>query len=290
MPSAITTSQGLVAGLLHELGLSPRLITPINDGWDSDVFDVDGEWIFRFPRRPEVVASHERECRILSPLAGALPFAIPVPAYVGEFEDRRYMGYARVGGLAYVAGDDASSVGRAIRALHDFPAERAAALLDCDPTIAGWLADYAQLRATTDERVAPLLHADVRAALDAAFDAFFADEWDAVTPVLVHRDLGAEHMLMDRETRALVGMIDFGDAAVGDPTIDFVGLYITGGSAATACAIADYEGPVSEARLRFYMQVGAVHAVLYGQDTGDDDLATDAVASLVARLLGHDLT
>jgi len=229
----------------------------------------------------------QREERLLPALQESVPFAVPHPRWVGEFEGRRYMGYERVPGHAYVSGDDAPSIGAAIRALHAFPAGTAAHLLDADPTIAGWLDSYKELRATSDACVAPLLDSDVADALDVAFDRFFADDWDAVTPVLVHRDLGAEHLLMDRTTRALIGMIDFGDATVGDAAIDFVGVDLTGGSAATRAAINAYLDPVSQARVRFYEQLGPVHAVVYGQEIGDEQLIVDAIANLRTRLLGQ---
>ena len=42
--------------------------------------------------------------------------------------------------------------------------------------------------------------------------------------------MAAEHLLVDDEHRDLLGVIDWGDAAVGDPAIDFVGLMRSYGS------------------------------------------------------------
>jgi aminoglycoside 2''-phosphotransferase len=44
----------------------------------------------------------------------------------------------------------------------------------------------------------------------------------------VHNDLCAEHVLVDAATGELTGVVDFGDALVGDPVVDFVGLVTVG--------------------------------------------------------------
>lgn len=266
-----------------------RLITTINEGWDSDVYDVDGRWIFRFPRRPEVAAALEREARVLPVLARTMPFDVPDPRLTGNFDGQPYMAYRKLPGMPYVRGDDVESVADALRALHSFPADEAAELIGMEPTIDPWVDGYVELRARAATEIVPLLGGEVADALDAAFDQFLATDWAAVTPTLVHHDLGAEHILMDRETRRLNAIIDFGDVSIGDPTIDFVGLRITAGARLTKRAIASYGGAVDEARMRFYVQIGALHAVIYGQVVGDDKLVADAVASLGRRLLGHDL-
>ena len=235
-----------------------------------------------------MVEALERECRVLPVLVGAMPFDVPDPRFVGEQEGQRYMGYRRLPGQAYIRGDDIASIGEGIAALHAFPAARAAELLDTAPTMDDWVRSYVELRADADKHVVPLLDHDVRDALDRAFDAFLAADWSSVAPTFVHRDLGAEHILIDRDTHRLSGIIDFGDMAIGDPTIDFVGLRISAGARQTALAVKAYGGQVDEGRTRFYVQVGAVHAVLYGLLIEDDDLVAGAVASLSRRLMSDD--
>jgi 8-oxo-dGTP diphosphatase len=81
-------------------------------------------------------------------------------------------------------------------------------------------------------------------------------------------------------------MIDFEDVAVGDPVIDFVGIFNAFGLTAARAVIEQY-GPLDRdysARLRFYRWMGSVHAVLHALDTDDGDLLTDALEQLSARL------
>lgn len=61
----------------HFPALEFREFRIVEDGWDSLVLDLDGEWIVRFPRRPEVEQWMEREIALLPELAASLPVEIP---------------------------------------------------------------------------------------------------------------------------------------------------------------------------------------------------------------------
>ena len=51
---------------------APR-VEALGEGWDNSVFAVNGEWVFRFPRRQVAVPLLDREARVLPQLAGKLP-------------------------------------------------------------------------------------------------------------------------------------------------------------------------------------------------------------------------
>jgi aminoglycoside phosphotransferase (APT) family kinase protein len=58
-------------------GLVGHRLVPIADGRDSEVVVVDGRWVVRAPRRPEVAARMRAEVALLAELARALPVAVP---------------------------------------------------------------------------------------------------------------------------------------------------------------------------------------------------------------------
>jgi hypothetical protein len=45
----------------------------------------------------------------------------------------------------------------------------------------------------------------------------------------VHSDLAAEHILLDPATHQVTGIIDWSEISVGDPAIDFAGMFHWGG-------------------------------------------------------------
>ena len=65
-------------------GLRPRRLELLGQGWDMTVWLVDGELVFRFPRREVVVAGLRRELEVLPRIAPELPLRVPEPAFVGR--------------------------------------------------------------------------------------------------------------------------------------------------------------------------------------------------------------
>jgi len=57
--------------------LEVRTFDRIMGGWASDTFDINGEWIFRFPRLATHKFDLRKEIRLLPTLAKALSVRIP---------------------------------------------------------------------------------------------------------------------------------------------------------------------------------------------------------------------
>jgi aminoglycoside 2''-phosphotransferase len=95
----------------------------VEDGWDSLVVDLDGEWIVRFPRRPEVEQWMEREIALLPELAPTLPVEIPRFDLIAR-NGVVCVGYRKIAGspartdIGECTGDD---LGRFLSSLHRFP-------------------------------------------------------------------------------------------------------------------------------------------------------------------------
>jgi aminoglycoside phosphotransferase (APT) family kinase protein len=88
------------------------------------------------------------------------------------------------------------------------------------------------------------------------------------------------------DERTVSGVLDWSDAGVGDPVLDYVGVRIVCGvdGALQAAAAAGYE--LDLRRLRHYWWMGALHAVLFGVSTGDEDELRAGVEGLGRRLAG----
>ncbi|MEV0648979.1 aminoglycoside phosphotransferase family protein [Phytomonospora sp. NPDC050363] len=267
------------SALLAHLGLDAPA-APIHGGWASWTFDLGGSQILRVARSPEIAAAHRREERLLPELAAYLDYAVPVPTTVGEFDGHTYMLYPRLPGRALQPGDRVGDVAGMLRRLHSFPVERAARLLGCE--VDGWRAGYLADWEWMTRKVLPRLDAPLRAEVESRyFEALSLME--GFTPVLVHRDLGTEHILCDAGG-VPTGIIDFETATAGDPVIDFVGLWATFGEEEGRRLIDAYGLPVSLERLHFYLWMGAAHAIRYGVDEGDESIVADGVDGLRKRL------
>jgi aminoglycoside 2''-phosphotransferase len=133
--------------------------------------------------------------------------------------------------------------------------------------------------------VSPLLDEAERAAVARFWDGYLND--DAMfdfTPALIHSDLGMEHVLVDDGARRVTGVIDFGDARVGDPALDFVGM----GTTLQRQVLDSYGGPQDAgmlARGRIYDQVGPFHDVLYGLLIGHDGHRSAGLRGIRERII-----
>ncbi|MGK4001372.1 macrolide 2'-phosphotransferase [Sorangium sp. So ce1036] len=206
-------------------------------------------WIVRAPRRRAVVEAARVEARVLSLVRPRLPVAVPD----WRVHTDHVIAYPRLGDVPAVTVDPAAG----IRWNRVDPAAPSAAFI---ASMAGALAALQRVDAASIERagvpVKPI--DDARQLLAKAMDetrgvlappdALWArwHRWlddDAVWPrhlALVHGDLHAGHMLVDEGGR-LTGILDWTEAHLGDPSIDFALFVGTFGKAALDACIARFE-------------------------------------------------
>lgn len=142
-----------------------------------------------------------------------------------------------------------------------------------------------------DERL-PLLASRSPASaapIGAFLDRYKADR--APRDVVLHGDLVGDHMLIDRATGRLAGVIDFGDVALGDPAHDLSGFWAYGATAA-AHAVGRYADVGSDPTL---LVRSRRHFTRYGIDRlyemivdGAADGTIERNAARLAKLLAAD--
>ena len=101
-PSVIVISAEPALELVREQfpGLG-RTIEHFGSGWDNTAYLVDGDLVFRFPRRSIAVPLIATEARVLPKLAPRLPLPIPCPEWLGAATERfpwPFGGYRRLPG------------------------------------------------------------------------------------------------------------------------------------------------------------------------------------------------
>lgn len=183
----------------------------LDDGWDFKVLVVDDAWVVRWPRHRLAVEEIEQEVELLPVLAPLLPVEVPQFEYVSR--EPWLVAYRFIRGEPLVA-EDPEGVRAFLEALHAVEIE------DVPAQCPDWLDTYRRQADEFRRVVLPLLDADERAHGEALLA-----EVETITgfrPALTHSDLGPTHLLV-RDGR-LAGVIDWGDARVGDPAIDYTWL------------------------------------------------------------------
>ena len=133
----------------------------------------------------------------------------------------------------------------------------------------------------------------MRENVSAFFENFLDGDNFSFASRFIHRDLsGDAHILCDTQVNRVVGIIDWEDACIGDPAIDFTGLLWDCGRDFTERVLGHYLGqggrldPAFRCRTRFYREIGSLHAILYGLETNDPAQVARGVEEVTARF-GH---
>ena len=183
----------------------------LDDGWDFKVLVVDDAWVVRWPRHRLAVEEIEKEVELLPVLAPILPVEVPRFDYVSR--EPWLVAYRLIRGEPLVD-EDPDGVRAFLDALH------AVDLDDIPGPRPDWLETYREQAAEFRRVVLPLLDPDERARGEELLAE--TETLTGFEPVVTHSDLGPTHLLV-RDGR-LAGVIDWGDARVGDPAIDYAWL------------------------------------------------------------------
>ncbi|MDQ0773709.1 aminoglycoside phosphotransferase (APT) family kinase protein [Streptomyces aurantiacus] len=237
------TVRRLVRSLLPDGG-GPR-ITPVAEGGEHFTCFVGARHVLRLAPDRETARRRRRELRLRDLVRPHIGVAVPVSIAHGEWAS----------GLTYtldtlIPGDsgeqqDVSAVGEAdlaglLTGLREVPERQAEALgvprvrprsLEALRTAAGRAAE--QLAAADEFDPARLQQLTAPAAVQLAPQSGAA--------FLVHHDLKGEHLVVSGDGRVR-GVLDWTDAAIGDPTEDIAGLALAVGAPAAvrAATLAGY--------------------------------------------------
>lgn len=267
-------------------------------GWDSLTLMINDDTIFRFARRPDVAVRLAREAALLPALSPMLPLPIPHITFVGADPSgrMRFVGYPALPGQPLAADylasphapDLAREFGAFLTALHQFPAAEALRLGVPGGGTADWRGEYRAFYDEIRERVFPLLTADECECVAARWEAYLDDDDNfTFTPALIHRDLAPEHILHDPAAGHVTGVIDWGDATVGDPAIDVTGIARELGDDFAERVLAAYHCPIEDSfrrRVHFYGFAGSFHEIRFGQYESDDRYIQSGLTLLRASL------
>ncbi len=260
------------------------------EGWDSAVWEVNGDLVFRFPKRAEVASWLRTEIALLPVLGPALPVSAPRFVYIADGSTAfpyPFVGYRKLPGVPLSAAPTtrvaaerlAAQIGGFLTALHDFSNDRAVACGVPESSSESWRAGYVDMLAELRVLFARMTPPE-RERTEALFSAYLDDPAHfRFTPVLLHRDLGGDHLLLDPHTGDLTAVIDWGDVSIGDPAQDFCGLP----AAWLPALLASYGRTVDATfadRVAFYRSLGPYHSLIFGLHAGGERFIAQGLAEL----------
>lgn len=260
-------------------------------GWASDTFEVNGKYIFRFPRLAPSKSRLRKELRLLPTLAQTLNFKVPDFEFVNE--DVPYVGYKKIGGIPIskcdLDSDElANDIAQCILQIHGFPRKRA---LEKSVQEIDWYRNYTNFYEKIQNECFHYLDETVQKNASALFESFLGEKENfTFGPKFIHQDLSAEaHILCDSKTNRVVGIIDWEDACIGDPAIDFTGILWDCGEKFAERVIQHYrslggtlDGTFRD-RNRFYRNIGSFHEILYGLEIKSSEQIMKGVAKVTAE-------
>ncbi len=294
----IEMSPELAAELIKQQfpALNPINISLLGVGWDNTVYSVetaDQELVFRFPRRKMALDLMQTEWKLLDSLAPLLPLNIPRPLYAGQASPDfkwPFAGYTLVPGqTACQANLDTAArirlaplLGQFLKTLHQLEIKRFKQL--GAPADLMQKVDIEVRSPQTLERLKTATELGLIHNPKPFYD--FLESLSAKTPAdrpvcLVHGDLYIRHLVVDLNQH-LTGVIDWGDAHLGDPATDLSVVYTVLPPEAHALFWEEYGAvdPLTLQLARFRALFHSLALLLYAQDTDDPDLMRESLKAL----------
>jgi aminoglycoside phosphotransferase (APT) family kinase protein len=239
MPNAWDAEQIVSVSLANTLietqfpELAPAAISLLGYGFDNTVYQVNGRFVFRFPRRELAVGLLKTENQLLPSLASQLPLSIAEPLFFGKPNAGYpwpFTGYHYVQGTppARLTEEEriqsASVLARFLRTLHHYPYSKAQELgVPFDELNR---LDMMKRKPALEKYVKQMKKCNLyskQAILESYVDSIQEIKYQE-KHVLVHGDLHIKNMIVDQNNN-VSGIIDWGDVHIGHPAVDLAIAY-----------------------------------------------------------------
>jgi aminoglycoside phosphotransferase (APT) family kinase protein len=272
----------------HLPGYEVRSVRALGEGLDNTAYEANGELIVRISKESDTLRRAESTRREADSLAAVAEYStLPVPEPVFSDPEAGAIVYHRLPGVALMnrpAADPARlapALGRFLGCLHRTSPEEVEHLVERDAyPLPAWLRDAERDYGEIAERVP-------------AADRSLVEDFLGRTPpegprveAFCHKDLGAEHVLVDARSGEITGIIDWTDAAITDPARDLALIYRDLGPEVFERTLDHYEGFFGEAdreRTVFYARCKLIEDVAYGFGTPGARRYAEAGLSRLAR-------
>jgi len=218
-------------------GWTIQSVVFLGEGDFCAAYLVNDKWIFRFAKHLAALESLRREVCLLPKLFAQITLPIPLPE-VNCFDERNvktsFIAYRILPGRALVPGiyDSLSDENKTSIAeqtayfLNQMHSANTAAAENCGVPQNDYVGQYSYLQNQARKFLFPVINQTERDFIERTVEKYLksADNFN-FRPALLHGDLSHDHLLYDKTTNFISGVIDFGDMMIGDPAWDFLWLY-----------------------------------------------------------------
>ncbi|WP_459500986.1 aminoglycoside phosphotransferase family protein [Bacillus sp. C1] len=276
------------------------------NGWDNVAIIMNHEWLFRFPRKAEYAERIPREKQLCEALSQSLQ-KIEVPKYnvlyKSESDCIPFCSYYKlIHGkpltrkiIERLTVQDRKTIttqlATFLASLHTIPIEEATEWgFVAEKSISYWR----QLQLKLYDSLSHILTSIERNAFNGFFEGFFEQvRASDFKRTMIHADFTHHHILFDEEKRSITGIIDFGDAQIGDSAFDFAGLYNDFGSDFTNDVYKQYcnctphhDSSFLKRVIRFYQYSPLLHTLVYSFETNNEQEIKKNLTGLQTMLQG----
>ena len=198
-----------------------------DESWDNVVLEINGQYIFRFPKDNEV--NFFTEVDILERLRNKVTLAIPHIGFIGK--SFTYSGYRKIPGshMTHEIFDTLTSaekerfisdLAQFLKEIHDSVSIEEAEAIGVpqeDPSSYVDLAETIFSSSFKEQSVLKIIRSTIE-----RYKEMMVEQGEQV---FLYNDLHTENMAFDLGEKKLNGIYDFGDVAMGDINRDFYPLY-----------------------------------------------------------------
>ncbi|HFK1707107.1 TPA: aminoglycoside phosphotransferase family protein [Bacillus mycoides] len=278
------------------------------EGRDNITVIINAELLFRFPRKLEYanrIPLEKELCTILSHSlqeieipkyhllykndCNTVPFCSYYPLIHGEPLTTELLAKLEKKELEVII----TQLATFLAALHSIPLKRTETLgFPIEKTLTYWK----ELQTKLNQYFTNNLTSLQKSALNRLFENFFTCiAKSTFQNTIIHADFTHHHILFNNLNKTISGVIDFGDAQIGDPAFDFAGLYYDFGREFTTSVYEQYSALISHRDplfihriTTFYQYSPLLHNLIYNIETNNEITLKKNEEQLKAILQGRD--
>lgn len=260
------------------------------EGWDNVAVIVNDELLFRFPRKQEYAMRIPLEKELCAILTQSLQ-EIEVPQYhliyKNESDEVPLCSYytlihgepLKTETVATLEDPELKAIitqlATFLAVLHSIPLNEVTTL--CFP-IEKTCTYWKELQTKLNQYLTTNLTSLQKLALNRLFENFFAClATSTFQNTIIHADFTHHHILFNKQNKRISGVIDFGDAQIGDPAFDFAGLYYDFGHEFTTSVYEQYSTLISHHDpllihriTTFYQYSPLLHNIIYNFESENE--------------------